>query len=189
MIFKSVVIGGYNPFDNYLCPAYSCFLFFLPSRDPEMFVEIAPWPRFAYERALVSYWHPPKSVLLTRLHSNTCSYLLFFFYLLETLKLHLVARRLSPGGPSRGPSLWWNLQLPPHIPEITVRQRIYDVLHLLLLTWNAQQIKMPVLDDSVATEFWRKLLHWRRYCHPKVTNSSIAMQETKNQILKLKNQE
>ncbi len=51
----------------------------------------------------------------TRLHSNTSFCLLSFFYLLETLELHLVARRLSPGGPSRGTPLWWNLQLqPPH---------------------------------------------------------------------------
>ena len=81
--------------------------FFLISRDPENFVEIARWPRFTYEisRALVSYWHPPKLLLPTRLHSNTSFCLLSFFYLLETLELHLVARRLSPGGPSRGTPL------------------------------------------------------------------------------------
>ncbi len=53
----------------------------------------------------MSYWHPPKLLLPTRLHSNTFFCLLSFFYLLETLELHLVARRLSPGGPSRGTPL------------------------------------------------------------------------------------
>jgi hypothetical protein len=100
--------------DNYFCLAYSCFFFLLPSRDPKISVEVARWPRFAYEifRALVSYWHPPKLILPTRLHSNTCS-LLTFFYLLETLELHLVAEDCYLKALLGVPSLWWNLQLPP----------------------------------------------------------------------------
>jgi hypothetical protein len=88
--WKSVVIGGDNLFHNYFCLVYSCFFFILMSRVPEFFVESARWPRFANEisRALVSYWHALKLVLTTRLHSNTFSSLLYFFYLLETLELH-----------------------------------------------------------------------------------------------------
>ncbi len=125
-----MVIGGYNHFHNFFFPAYSCFFFFLPFRNLEIFVKIAWWPRFEYEifRALVSYWHPPKLLLPTRLHSNTSFCLLSFFFLLETLELHLVARRLSAGGPSRGDGIF---NFEPHIPEITVRQRTRDVLHLL----------------------------------------------------------
>ena len=128
-----MVIGGYNPFHNYFCPPYSCFYFFLLSTDPEIFVEIAWWPRFEYfeyeiSRALVSCWHPPKLLLPTRLHSNTSFCLLSFFYLLETLELHLVARRLSPGVPSRGTPLV--MESSTSTPT-SVCQRTCDVLHLL----------------------------------------------------------
>ncbi len=177
-----MVIGGYNPFHNYFCTAHSCFFSFA-LLEIQKFLWKLPGGQGLHTRFLELSCHTIL-VLPTRLHSNTSSSLLYFFYLLETLELHLVARRLSPGGPSRSILLWWwNLQFP-HILEIAVCHRTCDELHLLLLTWNPQ-IKYPFLMNSFATEFWRRLLHWRRYCHLKVTNSSIAMQDTKDQILKL----
>ncbi len=101
-------------------------------------MEIARWPRrFEYEisKALVSYWHPPKLLLPTRLHSNNSFCLLSFFYLLETVELHLVAEdchlEALLGVPSCDDGIF---NSHPHIPEIAVRQRACDVLHLLLLT-------------------------------------------------------
>jgi hypothetical protein len=79
----------------------------------------------------VSYWHPSKLILPTRLHSNTSFCLLSFFYLLETLELHLVARRFLSGGRSRGTLLVMESSTSSHIPQTAVHQRTCDVLHLL----------------------------------------------------------
>ncbi len=159
MPFLSIESTHCNPF-NIL--AFLAF-FFLPSRDPEIFVEIARWPRFSYKisRALVSHWHSPNLVLPTRLHSNTCSFFLLSF--------SLVMESSTPSYMTHP----WDRRSPEN-PRCTPN----------LLSWNSQ-IKMPILDDSVYTGCWWRLLHWRRYCHPKVTNSSIAMQDTKDQIIKL----
>ncbi len=127
-------IGGYNPFHNYFCLAYSCCFSFYLLETQKFLVEIARWLRFEYKisRALVSYWHPPKLVLPTRFHSNTCSSLLSIFLLPpRDLGTPFSCRRLSSGGPSRGTLLVMESSTSSHIPEIAVRQRACDELHLL----------------------------------------------------------
>ncbi len=132
-LWKYVVIGGYKPFHNYfLSCLFLLFSFYL--LETQKFLWRLPGGQSLHTRFLELSCH-------NGIHPNCFFQLDFIHYHLEALL--------------GVPFLWWNLQLPPHIPEIAVRQmNSTSSTHMKFPNKNARLgwRSLPDFDEDFFTE-------------------------------------